>query len=210
MESAMRITLSAAVMAMGLAVAVAAPAKAALIGTGHDCAARGALTAFAPDAVACAGAFAGNDRNQLDDTLLSMTAVFGGTTGPGVWTYRETVDKRTEGAILDRVVEDASGSIEFKLPMTGLFSLVLKAGNQFSLYLFDASASSIDEVFFTTSGVSVNKKGKPQDLSHVSLYTFEAADNGTNPAAVPLPAPGVLLGFGLIGAGIVARLRRKR
>ena len=57
---------------------MAGPAQAVFVSTGLSCNAGNVMaTGFAPDALACSGAFAGNDTPQQVDVLARLAIDFG-------------------------------------------------------------------------------------------------------------------------------------
>ena len=190
--------------------AVAAPAKAALVPVAPACTNGGALAAMDPDAIACSGAFSGNDANQQSDVAAEIASAFASITGAGTWAFGEKVDAGASGALIQSVPGATSGTISFVNPVTDFFTLSLKAANQFSLYLFDGGAGGVSSVDFTTIGTSVNPKGKAQDLSHASLWTFTSDKSGEtgDPEPIPLPAGILLLASAIAGVGLM-NARRK-
>lgn len=174
-------------------------ASAALIQTAPSCSNGGALAAMKPNAIACAGAFEGNDSNQQADVLSTLDSAFGVTVGAGTWSFSEKIDN-TAGT---------AGTVTFSSPLKGYFSVALKASNQFSLYLFDTATAAVTSIDYATIGTSLNKKGHPQDLSHASLYRF-APDDTNNPSSVPVPPALALFGGALALTALLPRLRRSQ
>jgi len=81
----------------------------------------------------------------------------------------------------------------------GHAAIAIKGGPDFAVYLIDISAGLSGE--WSTRALT-NPGGRQPAISHISLYTA--------PAAIPLPAGGVLLLTALGGLGGAGALRRKR
>jgi hypothetical protein len=186
-------TVSTASLAVIGSIAVG-EAEAALVGVSPVCTNGSALTAMEPDAIACSGAWQGNDANQQDHVLAQLSSAFGG----GPWSYIGTTNAGEISGPFSSVPGVATGTLTFDNPQVGFFSIALKASNQFSLYLFNGGEAGISSIDFTTIGTSLNQEGQPQDLSHASLY---------RPGGTPIPTPALLPG--LIGMGLAAWRKRK-
>lgn len=201
-------SLFGAVFTIGLLVGTATSASAALVPTSPSCGNTGAWAAITPGYAACLGSFDGTDTTQQADVLPAMTSGFVGSTGLGTWTLDESIPGNGSGTLIASSAGSAGGPINFASPLTGFFSLALTSGNQFSLYLFDATSASIASINYTTAGAFIDGNGRRQDLTELSLYSFQAG--GPDPEAIPLPATGVLLGGGMVLAGLIARRRAKK
>ena len=138
----------------------------------------------------CGGAFEGNASNQdvvgWISTNWGFTTTFAGKTDAGAG------DSGPFAAYDD---EEPTGTLVFDSPMYGDFVLALKAGNSFSLYNF-TGADGWESLTYSTAGAGVNKWGKAQGLSNVSIYS------------VPEPGSMMLLLVGAFGLFIVARRRK--
>lgn len=141
----------------------------------------------------CWGAFSGNDH-PADVTAylgsLGVTASFVGKTDSGA-----------SGGPFEDYTGGSTGRLTFKVPVSGVFILSLKASTKFSLYQFDTMGDAWTWLDYGTDGVSLNPRGIPQALSHASLFSV---------ATVVTPEPGTffLLGMGLFGMAFVAWRRR--
>ena len=171
------------------AALVAAPAH-ALDLTGIACDGHGTGMTSQPGYIDCAGAFDGNNSNQHVSQILIDFGLSGRTS---------VVD--VTGANGDAT----SGEFTFA-DMASPFVLALKAGDAFSLYLFDAHTTSID---FDTLGVGFfsgprNVEHFGQGLSHATLY------GGSTVTAVPEPETYALLMAGLAFVGWASRRRQRQ
>jgi len=78
---------------------------------------------------------------------------------------------------------------------------VLKAGPNLAAYLFDIPLAAASGTWATNA--LTGPQGKPQDLSHFSVYV-----RGSSVTPIPLPAGAVLLITGLVGLGVFGRRRK--
>lgn len=182
------------------ALALSPGAHAALTSTGLSCSAGTTFDAFSPTPVACSGAWEGNDANQQADLLTQAAADFGAFVGAGAeYSFLGKSDDAGNGPFTSNPDGATSGVLTFDSVQTGLFAISLKAGNAFSLYLFDGGTTGLGSVSFSTLGVQVNGQGIPAGLSHAALIGI---------APIPEPASLALMVAGLAGFGVAARGRR--
>lgn len=176
--------------------ALAVPAHAALTATGLSCNNGGVMTTgFEPDALACSGAWAGNDVQQRDDFLMQAQMDFQSFVGNVPWVLVGTSDDVGSGPFTASS-NGTSGTLTFDSAITGFFAISLMGANSFSMYLFNGGTTGISSIDYSMLGVSVNGNGMTQDLSHAALIT-----------PVPEPQTYALLAAGL---GIVGWLARRR
>ena len=160
-------------------------------------------------AVAAAGAFVGNDTGNsanVQDTLDTISANFGSYVpgGTAAWVLWDKTDDSTTGSRPHTFTSSPgtpTGTLRFDDPVTGWFAITLKANNRFSMYLFDGGVAGISTIDYSTIGTSVNGQGKPQELSHASLW------GGTVATSAPVPEPGTYALFfaGLAVVGFMGR-----
>lgn len=139
----------------------------------------------------CWGAFSGND--QPGDVIAYLS-------GMGVSaTWAGKTDSGATGGPFEPYTGASTGRLTFKVPISGVFILSLKSSTKFSLYQFDTMGESWAWLDYGTAGTSLNPQGRPQALSHASLFTV----------VTPEPGTVFLLGMGLFGMGFVAWRRRE-
>ena len=177
----------ATLQALAITAALAAAPAHALTTTGIACDGHGTGMTSQLGYLDCAGAFSGNTNNQ--DVAGQILTDFG-------------ISGLTETDVTGTNGNATSGSFAFA-DMASPFVLALKAGDAFSLYLFDAHTTSIN---FDTLGVGfINKGGEHfgQGLSHAVLY-------GSTVTAVPEPETYALLMAGLAFVGWASRRRQRQ
>jgi hypothetical protein len=201
MKKRFRLGLAAA----SLCAMAVAPAQAQLVATGLDCNAGNVMeTGFGPDALACSGAWAGNITPQLaavESQLALDFAPFMGFATEFLLVGKS--DDPNSGPFTMNAENSTSGTLSFDTPINGIFAVALKAGNSFSVYLFDGGISGLGSIDFSTAGVSVNQNGQAQGLSHAALFSL-----GPIPSPIPEPQSYALMLAGLGVLGFLVRRRR--
>jgi hypothetical protein len=153
------------------------------------------------DYVRCSGAFDGNDSNQYDDVVDWLATNWGfDVTGA-----TKSDEKARGSSLFLNSPKGSSGTLQLS-GISGIFVLSIKTSTNFSLYQFDTHGETLTSLDYSTLGVSVNKRGIPQGLSHATLYTGTTIPTTTTPEPISM----ALLGTGLAGLGAVSWRRRKR
>ena len=189
----MRKSLCTATAIMTLAAST--PALATAVSCGN--------TAFSGlTASACLGSFAGN-INGSESELAVLAAQWNET-----FTYAGKSDDSAAGPFTSSPSGQQGVTLTFDHAISGDFVIGLKAADWYSYYLFTAETPVTALTFDTTAGVSTNKRGKAQDLSHAALYLASAAPSTV--ATVPEPETAALLLTGLALMAGVARRRKQK
>jgi len=186
-------------------------------------------------AYACSGAFSGNDTGNaatinttlarfqaLDPTLVGFHLV---DKSDGVAGTQEVTITSTGSGTGTLTLNDPSNLLDFSV-----FGISLKAGDFYSLYLFDGGLLANNTSFaFTTTGVVFNDKDgnkvytslkdERMALSHASLWGFSPSNFGDScgigngacdpTTTVPEPASLALVGAGLFAVGFARRKTAK-
>lgn len=191
------VVLASAAIATGtIATLATAPAHAATCAVSN-------VTLGDMKANACKGSFGGNDTGG--GTLL--TDLNNGLFNIGANATWDLIGKSDEGPVdITAAKGSTTGawSLTQSLADSGLstFAISLKAANSYSVYLFqdvDFSVTGLEGIF-NTIGVSTNKKGNAQALSHASLFKATYVTIPEPIKSVPEPATVASLGFLTIGA----------
>lgn len=183
-------------------VALSLPAQ-ALTATGLSCNNGNVMTnGFEPDALACSGAWAGNDSQQMTELLAQLSLDFASVVGTdATFTVLGKSDDSGSGPFVSNMENATSGTLTFDTAQTGYFAISLKASDAFSVYLFNGGDAGVTSIDFSTLGVSVNGNGNAQGLSHATLI-------GVTP--IPEPETYALMLAGLGAVGLMARRRQRR
>lgn len=201
------------VMACLILVACAtasAPSKAQLVAGPVACTNGGALTVMG--ALACSGAWTGNNSGtpNLAGVLSQLSTDWSKNSYAGAgstWSYLGGNDNSLNPFSNSSTGTNGgtSGTLLLNGTQTGWFAIALKAGNAFSLYLFNGGTTGISSVNFITDGTSYTN-GHAQGLSHASMY----GASGINVTATPEPSAWVLVLSGVAVMGVIGRVRRRR
>ncbi len=157
-------------------------------------------------ATACEGPFSDNDTGSGDLVGQLNNGLF--DIGSGVkW---ELFGKSDGGAFF---ADDttSNGALKLKQALTSnTFVISLKSSTSYSAYLFedfDFTKQGALDGLFNTIGVSQNKQGKAQALSHASIFIANRPPEP--PVKTKVPEPASIIGLGLVSGTMFMKRRRK-
>ncbi|MBD2485269.1 PEP-CTERM sorting domain-containing protein [Planktothrix sp. FACHB-1365] len=162
----------------------------------------------------CDGASSGNDTGSGNPLLTRLqNGLFAENFNSNQtvsWSYGGKSEEGEKGLFGFNAKYDYSeGNWGFTTkPTFNTFVVSLKSNDFYSAYLFkDYDWSQGLNGVFNTIGVSTNKQGKAQALSHASLFAANVTTVTPPPAEVPEPT--TLVGLGLAFGGMLASRRRQ-
>ena len=150
----------------------------------------------------CLGSFKGNingSASELDKLAARWHETF---------IYAGKSDDADAGPFTRSPSGKQGVTLTFDHVLIGDFVIGLKAADWYSYYLFSTETPLGSLTFDTTAGVSTNKHGQAQDLSHAALYLANTP-TPSRTANVPEPETVALLLTSLALMAGVARRRRQ-
>lgn len=193
--------LTASLLAVGTLSLTPIHASAASL-TSTSCSSGSVTATGIGGATTCAGSFDGNDT-QGDSLLNALNGgLFQSVVGNVTWSLFGKSDDGNSSFTAQNGA--TSGTWQVLEAITGPFVISLKAGNSYSAYLFDGK-TPVTSGTFETLGVSVNRRGNAQALSHASIFVAQMDDDV---ADVPEPASVAALGMIAIGGLMTAKKKR--
>jgi hypothetical protein len=189
--------LSVSLLAVSAVSLSAVSASAAAIGTVSCKSGSVTATGFG-GATACAGSFSGNDTGAGNPLLTSLNGgLFSSFTGNTTWKLLGKSDAANSGFTASNGA--TKGSWSLLQAITGPFVISLKSSTGYSAYFFDGK-TPITSGTFNTLGVSVNKQGKAQALSHASIFVTRVNR---------IPEPATTAALGMVAIGGLGMLKKK-
>lgn len=146
----------------------------------------------------CAGSFGGNINGNASEAAF-LDSEWGALTG-GSFSYLGKSDDAGNGPFTGDPDVATNGTLTFDQAISGWFVIGLKAANNYSYYLFNATSPITSLTYDSTAGVALNQRGRPQDLSHANLYAVAQP--------VPEPETYALMMAGLAAVGFLSRRRK--
>jgi hypothetical protein len=194
-----KVFLPASLLAVGLLSILSLPANAT------NCSA-GSVTAFGLGAsTKCIGSFSGNDAQGDGSGALFDQLSTGVFNGLKKWQF---VGKSDAGAF--KTSSGNSGTWSIANGISGPFVLSLKSSTSWSAYFFEGKDDlKAFQGTWNTTGVSTNRRGIAQDLSHATIYRA-VVDPPRPPRPKTVPEPGSAAALGLLAVGVVGKLKQKQ
>ena len=146
----------------------------------------------------CEGSFAGNINGNASE-MAFLDSAWGALAG-GSFDYLGKSDDAGNGPFTGDPDVAINGTLTFDQAISGWFVIGLKAANNHSYYLFNATSPITSLTYASTAGVATNRNGIPQNLSHGNLYAVAQP--------VPEPETYALMMAGLAAVGFLSRRRK--
>jgi hypothetical protein len=224
MNDKLLILMSSTILATGLAIIPTAfnPAGAYELTNNPNCDAAAAV--FSPRYSDCVGAYeldrgendvTNGDANNIVNTILNEDNVFGADD----WTFGAKFDDSGYQGINNLFaltgLNNTTGTITLnKTAIENILgptfeqyeiAISFKAAENFSIYKWDAPLGT-NTINWSTAGTATNNRGRPQALSHASLYVRKIDDT----PVTEVPEPGAVGSLAFLALGAITYLKKPK
>jgi len=164
------------------------------------------VTIAATAADVCVGSFEGNDNKGAPSTTSANLNTIFGQTNSVFWD--KTATWENGGSATNLTATSNSFTYMGSQPLSSPFIVTLKAGKEYSAYLFKSLADISSGQISDFSISFLNNGKKTPAISHINIYTTQSTIPDTSVFGNPVPLPAALWLFGPALLGFMG-FRRK-